>query len=101
MDAKQALAAAADLIEQKGWLQGSYGSDRIGYCILGAINAVTDSWSSDEGFATDMAACELLDDILERAHGEGSGTVAIWNDHPGRTKDEVLQLLRHAAGRGN
>lgn len=81
-EASKLLLKAAALIEERGWCQGSMLSPS-GYCALGAI-----------GVAGDYR------DIAYKARDKFSavvGSVATWNDWPGRTKEEVIAKLRSVA----
>lgn len=63
---------AADLIEQYGWIQGSFGDHQHGFCLLRAI----------EPGSVDALYRELPMGLI------------VWNDEPGRTKEQVLAFLR-------
>lgn len=80
------LKDARDLIEKHGWVQYKMGSRGEGYCVVGAIVAVTSS--NQEAVMTFEA--------LGRAADEYS--VAQWNDIPGRTREQVLGLFDKALG---
>ena len=87
------LNAAADLIERTGWTQGHYAHDKDGhpcqprsssavcFCALGALEAQ-----------------RLNDEQMGSAHEELAwrvgASVSLWNDHPDRTKEEVIAALR-------
>lgn len=93
MNARELLAEAARLIERHGWIQRKYGKPETGFCMLGAVEEVW--WST--GSENRTASLEELD----RAYGllklrVPAGPV-IFNDAPGRTKEEVLAVLREAA----
>jgi hypothetical protein len=79
------LERAADLLEEFGWLQGTLGSkEEGGFCLLGSVfTAHRDLTGEDPG--TILPYPEV-----------GS---SIWNDQPGRTKEEVIVRLRGAAAR--
>ena len=109
MSAAEILNRAADIVSQPGaWTQGRTARDKDGaavashtpeavcFCAIGAINraafeASTDWAGSDLAYA--MLSRQLRSDMPE-ALG-----VATWNDTPGRTQDEVANLLRRAAKR--
>ena len=85
------LLAAADLIERDGWVQGITRC-HAGRCMIGAVSdaapARFDLWP----------AIERINETLGRPFADPA-TVAYWNDAPGRTRDEVVALLRQAAAR--
>ena len=106
----ETLEKAADVLETIGWVQGAsaqygYGPDGhidqiVGYCASGALHRV--SGLEYEGAMSAMA-CEIVG-----CHGDHSGhllwpiglrsaTVVGWNDEPGRTKYEVIDMMRRAA----
>lgn len=89
---KKFLEEAINLIETTGWSQGAYQRNEKGeacppgvqassYCILGAIRAV----SRDEDITALMR--------VELTHRLGCSVVE-FNDHPERTKEEVLEKLK-------
>ena len=81
------LTAAADLIEQDGWCQGSLQNDRGQHCIMGAISYAAADYSVPEYHAAVDAVVETVD----------AYSVVRWNDQPGRTQAEVVAALRKAA----
>ena len=85
-EGQQTLLDAADLIEKKGWIQGANWRPGRGFCVFGAIDRV----AKNDGPA--------FNDAVKRVYSliEGHG-IAKWNDEPGRTKEEVLAMLRRAA----
>jgi hypothetical protein len=91
MNVAETLDAAADYIEKHGWMPNGA---RMFPCGAGgplcAANAIVD--------VTQEAEITPALDALGRALG-GSGCDAIfrWNDAPGRTKEEVVALLRAVA----
>lgn len=88
MTVADALNAAADLIETKGWCQGFYTNDAGGMCIEGALIRATEADERDSvGLFTNAAAAII-------AHGKG---FVAFNDTPGRTAAEVIGLLRDTA----
>ncbi len=91
------LLDAADLLEEKGWIQNSYQNDN-GYCVLGAISQVTTGkpdWGKycnlDENFDDLKSKCSFyIKSFLNEHPGD-------WNDNSKRTKKEVIDMLRKAA----
>ena len=85
MSPGEILNAAADAIEEHGWTQGRFGTQHVGFCAMGAMRHVS-------GLSTvieESAAYDLL-----RAH---VGSTSYWNDEPGRTKEQVVTVLRKVA----
>lgn len=74
------IARTRDVIEKYGFCQGTFGSEYSGYCILGAMRRVV----------YDYREINLAMNVLTRKLG---GSVVVWNDMPGRTKTDVLELL--------
>jgi hypothetical protein len=89
---RKTLLDAADLLEEKGWIQDSYQTCQ-GYCMLGAIQYVL------SGDAIKYTSLWTGDHTILKVLQNTTGTVKIWewNDARGRTKDEVLQAIRKAA----
>lgn len=79
MKVSEVFEQAAAIIEDAGWCQGSYGYKRDEpHCIVGAISTA----------ALHTALGQEAIGFLH-SHGVNSG----WNDRPGRTEDEVIDLL--------
>ena len=84
LSAPEVLKEAAQIIEEHGWVQGKPGRPGEGYCMVGAIQEVS-------GFTPCLiTAVGLVRSITQE-------DLAYWNDQPGRTKEEVLHVLRKAA----
>jgi hypothetical protein len=81
----QMLLRAADYIEEHGWCQSRVMDKEGRVCLLGAILYVG-------GTGLDFMP------RVEKAAGIGQGgLIACWNNAPGRTKQEVVDVLRRAA----
>jgi hypothetical protein len=99
--AARVLDTAADLIDKHGWVQRSWGSEKTGYCALGAtLHAM------GELTATPIPLPDF-NGVIARANGalaaeigldSNSGIVG-WNDAFDRTQDEVVDHMRWAAKR--
>jgi hypothetical protein len=89
------LLKAARLIRENG-LQKYHLEGPDGYCILGAITAVL-STSDDYKAATKAAIKQVKMCFGNRSHWSTS-ILALWNDRPERTAQEVIDLLERAAG---
>lgn len=75
------LDCAAKYIEEHGWHQGSLSDAAGAVCLIGALSAC--------GGGGSRQLYELLTGI---SHG-----LAEWNDTPGRTPEEVIDLLAIAS----
>ena len=85
---------AWELLEKKDWCQGAYAKNAIGenveptspnacsFCIVGLLHATYPVWKVHP----------LLQNL--RNHSRIMGRVPEWNDHPSRTKEEVLTVLK-------
>ena len=79
----QALLIARDMIE-RGWCQGRYQDEADNVCLAGAINAAA-------------AKISIWTIPIYLLFDESS--LFVWNDAPGRTKEEVLALIDGALER--
>lgn len=82
----QALNRAIMLIEQHGWFQGAHKGPDGSLCMGQAVVTATD----------EMKIVGLFDHVIIKLHKQ-IGPVALWNDVPGRTKEEVINMLRTTA----
>lgn len=80
--------SAAELIEDKGWIQQAPVSP-LGYCVTGAIDQASHGLARRGDIVSD-ARSKLWYVI-------NNNSITAWNDTPGRTKEEVLAKLREAA----
>ena len=92
------LWEAIDVINERGWIQGSMENDH-GVCLLGAYRRAcglqpNQSW---DGFLNSPAEVEL--DLLDETALEQYGALGFvaFNDQLGTTKDDVITLLAKAA----
>lgn len=81
------ILKAEELIERVGWVQGALRDSTGRVCLVGALYAAC-SFAANDPY---RAAYNRLMKF------SGSGNLAAWNDAPGRTKAEVLELLAEAA----
>lgn len=94
---KQILFQAADLIEERGWMQGAM-SDGKRFCAVGAIRSICDNSDRDD----------LYDDVLmlftqclaERRVIDPGYTITSWNDKLSQTKENVVNTMRDCANGG-
>lgn len=86
---RQYLLDAANILERDGWCQSVCLNKRGERCIMGALGAVYHSSMLD----WPQQAIHALNINLQ-------GPIASWNDKSGRTKEEVLAMLRDTALNG-
>lgn len=98
--AADVLERAALILEEWNWCQGQL-RDGDSFCMLGAIAFasgmnpydVPDSWDMQEPPTVYEEAVGVLSSVCPHK--------ARWNDQEGRTKEEVIAMLREAAERGS
>lgn len=89
----EAMVKASEIIEEYGWSQAMLGSKLDGFCLDGAV-ATAHGWPDEfDGYAYDRTRSVLVQFVRTKFQG---GPI-LFNDHPGRTKEEVLEMLRWAA----
>jgi len=102
------LEAAADLLESKGWQQGAFDNavnpdDSTAFCALGAIRAVTGYSLAKRNYIRDGDYAlyrERYRYTLQASVALGAKVgldVPAWNDRPGRTAEEVIDVMKHVA----
>lgn len=99
------LKTAAEIIEERGWIQGRAEDEKGSVCMSRALDLAQDRIiPCDCGLMEDrMPACTAynfaepvrvkLRRFLSGAGVTRQGSVVGWNDAPGRTKEEVIGLL--------
>jgi hypothetical protein len=86
---REVLAEAANLVERGGLAVGELASGRR-YCVIGAVaKALNDPWLGP----TFRAALKMVADRLRIPVKQ----ITAWNDAPGRTKRDVVSVLRAAS----
>lgn len=85
---------AIEVIETRGWTQGRYQSPAGQVCALGACNLASNLGERGYGDGTERVRFNALYTAVKLLTGQSS--VASFNDQPGRTKEEVINLLRKA-----
>lgn len=90
---QRVLLRAADYLERQGWCQHTMVDTDNNMCVLGAIGFedALKQLVPIAPFAALNAAIHLQEFI-----GNGQ-TLAVWNDAPWRTKDQVIHALRACA----
>jgi hypothetical protein len=77
----------SEIIRTYGWKQNDYGNKTEGFCILGALHCAGGSdpfWSA--ACPVILHQCDLIQDYVGKLPD-------VWNDEPGRMKDEVIAAL--------
>ena len=100
---KEILTRARELLAHEGaWAQGDFARDAHGnscdanvaraasWCLVGALERAAYDSSDPEGAMLECAMFALAAAI-------GLDTLGVWNDAPGRTREEVLHLLDRVA----
>lgn len=107
------IEGAASLIERTGWTQGRLACDangnRLGvpgferdppaacYCAYGALCRV--SWDSRKPVINDDLLSKTFDVAIDALNAACGYSIAGFNDTHGRTKEEVLALMRETAAK--
>jgi hypothetical protein len=90
MNSLDVLRGARDLINGSGWTQGDfYNCD--GYCLDGALLEANLQLHGTR--LQDRVTFDTYYEARELLRGGCFGDVIGWNDEPGRTKEEVVDLL--------
>ena len=99
----EVLITAADLIEEHGWQQDSYGNSTTGYCAIGALNAAeVRVCGTTQPYSPEREVIELAVSVISTADGDDDihdliDELISWNDLRHRTSAEVITLFRAAA----
>lgn len=98
--------AAIDAIERRGWTQGIVEDDDGRICLVGAVNVASRGTATNvktRHVAIERQRAKALSDIYAEIRAndlvDSSGWITQYNDAPGRTVDEVIEVLRYAAKR--
>ena len=99
------LLDAAEFLEEKDWCQGAfarnssyesvsiYNLDACKFCLAGAVMVSTRAVVVSPG----VHRGSILNAAYEKIENLIASNVTVWNDKPGRTKEEVINALRKAA----
>jgi hypothetical protein len=92
-DVAHTLREAAEYIGEHGWLQGTLSSADGRVCAIGAIQRI-----GGTGNARSYDAVDALYEYLDLPMTTGIlHPVAIWNDEPERTAEDVILAMKCAA----
>lgn len=102
MKTSELLRKAAGEIRRRGWIQNHLGEssdvENCAVCAIGAVNAAA-CGSPFMGLGPgERAPLDILETLLEE-DCSGYVWIANYNDAPGRTVDDVLDLFERAAVR--
>ena len=92
------LSEAEALIRAYGWVQDEDGSTDTGFCARGALREARremDKRSCFDSESRESAFRAAWDALNAEVSFEGFRTLSEWNDSPGRTRAEVLELFDH------
>ena len=109
-EARKIISEAADLLESHGWCQGHYHVDVNGeimlwdepakegdcFCMMGAINHILSKNKDNYHVPYNLISTHLCNKLQDKglAHSPMG-----FNDHPDRTKKEVVAFMRSAVAR--
>lgn len=96
---------AVALLEAEGWCQNPGRGENGECCVWVAIGTVVGCYEPGKSLSLGLRASaiwndashSLLNEINRGKAGGIYGSVIDWNDEPGRTKGDVVNLLRHVA----
>jgi hypothetical protein len=97
---RQSLLEAADILECKGWCQHQAYADNGRMCILGALARTAGEALAHKAVLSEMGRDHYQGHSIapwNDASSPACRSIASWNDAPGRTKEEVVAMLRSAA----
>ena len=85
----------ADFIEQYGWTRGGFGSYERGFCISGAGSEIFGNKWFDQPDPYQQVVARIKDTHPDKGpEMDWWHSLSVWNDVPGRTKEEVIRALR-------
>lgn len=95
MSVQEDAQAVKQVLQEHGWCQGGYRDSHGRVCLLGAIfyMAVIEQIDEAEHDALVDAIRAKLRDRMEFMLPGMIVPISLWNDKPGRTVEEVYELL--------
>lgn len=99
---------AIELLQDHGWVQGSYYMPGAGFCLLGALQYALTGRLPLQYSALGISSSTTLNAarmvLGELIYQDTVGTnptrdIPSWNDRHGRTKEDVILLLKHGIER--
>lgn len=93
------LLKAADLLEQRGWVQGAF-REAGRFCTLGAVRQASGYYRSQASVDTvnEWQTTETIyREVIANLDLSFPNGVVAWNDGPNQTKEGVISKLREIA----
>lgn len=100
MDALEQAAVfeqAAEILEERGWWQGSYEGPHGDLCVLGAVNTVAIGRICPEYAAGPSHEFRTEEELARTLTVHAGYEISTWNDKEGRTAFEAIDLLKDTA----
>lgn len=88
------IARAIDIIEREGWCQDGFKDAQGRHCVAGALWKAATGKEPMGTQTTSDEDCPVYTRAFTRLCGLLGRHVPCWNDMPGRTKDEVIELMK-------
>lgn len=95
--AARQLYRAADRIEHHGWVQGEHGLHATGFDVVGAIKPPQNNPHPDTVELAIATAAWASGPPIWGMVNSPRRQLEVWNDEPGRNKEQAVKLLRRAA----
>lgn len=94
MAVKDLADKAIEVLERDGWCQGFLTNSQGQHCLLGAMNQA--HYNDEVGdFHQFYELRQAVSAHIYNGTGDAS-SITLWNDTPGRTREDVIELLRRA-----
>lgn len=92
------LEKAAEVLETDGWCQRVKHAPDGSHCLMGAIEEARIKGAPQVyGFYDTLCRLAEFGQEIPESGPTTPISLVMWNDAPGRTKDEVISLLRRSA----
>ena len=75
---------ASEILKERGWCQGEYENDKGNVCLARSISL---------GYNSPIGWLEVTGRLLRKIRIQRFSGLCEWNDVPGRTVEEVIELL--------
>lgn len=94
---RQALLKAAEIVRERGLCQGQMVDKQQRVCAMGAMSIAMSGLCDHRWMNLYIMATNAVIEELARRKQINLGGIPDWNDQPGRTKEEVIDVLTAAA----
>lgn len=85
--------AALKILDEFGWHQGSYGTDAVGYCAVGALSKAAMKLKYTKNYAADaLVTAGLVPPVAGVLH-----PLASYNDLPSTSEEDIRLILKKGA----